>query len=259
MNNETTADEERSGGIQVISRAAAILNVLGSHPEGLSLGAIANEVQLPRSTVQRIVAALAEESIVRTEGAGGVKLGPMLLRLVSTIHTDVIAIAQPYLQQLCNETEETVSLGRGSGRQIANIHYVIAERELRVVPKFGLNLPVYSTSAGRALLAMKSDQEIRLLVGETLEPATENTVRDIDTLLAKVAQVRSSGISMESGETVLGVSTMSTAIDTILGHYSISVLMPTERFSTKKDSIQQAVLRCKESLIGEIGRLSSAK
>ncbi|WP_369788560.1 IclR family transcriptional regulator [Rouxiella sp. WC2420] len=259
MNNEILADEERSGGIQVISRAAAILNALGSHPEGLSLGAIANEVQLPRSTVQRIVAALAEEGMVRTEGAGGVRLGPMLLRLVSTIHTDVIAIASPYLQQLCNETEETVSLGRASGRQISNIHYIVAERELRVVPKFGLNLPIYSTSAGRALLSMKSNQEIRQLVGETLEPATKNTVKDISTLLTKIEQVRSTGISMESGETVLGVSTMSTAIETILGHYSISVLMPTERFGSRQQIVEQAILRCKESLIGEIGRLNSAK
>ncbi len=259
MNSENTAEEERSGGIQVISRAAAILNALGSHPEGLSLGAIANEVNLPRSTVQRIVAALAEEKMVRTEGVGGVRLGPMLLRLVSTIHTDVIAIASPYLQQLCNDTEETVSLGRASGRQISNIHYIVAERELRVVPKFGLNLPIYSTSAGRALLSIKSDQEIRQLVGETLEPATENTVKDIDALLGKVEIVRSSQISMESGETVLGVSTISTAIDTILGQYSISVLMPTERFSSKKQRVEEAIWRCKESLISEIGKLSGKR
>jgi DNA-binding IclR family transcriptional regulator len=259
MNTEYSVEEERSGGIQVISRAAAILNALGSHPEGLSLGAIANEVQLPRSTVQRIVAALGEEGIVRTEGAGGVRLGPMLLRLVSTIHTDVVAIASPYLQQLCNETEETVALGRASGRQIANIHYIVAERELRVVPKFGLNLPIYSTSAGRALLSLKSDLEIRQLVGETLEPATENTVKDIDALMQKVAQVRATGISMESGETLLGISTLAIAIDTILGHYSISVLMPTERHAAKLESVQQAVLRCKEALIGEIGKLGIGK
>jgi len=259
MNNETSSEEERSGGIQVISRAAAILNALGSHPEGLSLGAIATEVQLPRSTVQRIVAALTEEGIVRTEGAGGVRLGPMLLRLVSTIHTDVIAIASPYLQQLCHDTQETVALGRASGRQIANIHHIVAERELRVVPKFGLNLPIYSTSAGRALLSLKSDSEIRQLVGETLEPATENTVKDIDTLLRKVDAVRTRGISMESGETVLGISSMATAIDTILGHYSISVLMPTERHAAKQLSVQQAIMRCKESLIGEIGKLGSGK
>lgn len=259
MNSDHAVDEERSGGIQVISRAAAILNTLGSHPEGLSLGAIANDVKLPRSTVQRIVAALAEEGMVRTEGAGGVRLGPMLLRLVSTVHTDVIAIASPYLQQLCHETEETVSLGRASGRQISNIHCIVAERELRIVPKFGLNLPIYSTSAGRALLSLQSDAEIRQLVGETLEPATENTVKDIDSLLEKIAHVRSSGISMESGETVLGISSMATAIDTILGHYSISVLIPTERRATKQDKVQHAILRCREALIGEIGKLGSAK
>lgn len=257
MNIEQSVDEERSGGIQVIARAAAILNALGSHPQGLSLGAIANEVQLPRSTVQRIVAALGEEGMVRAEGAGGVRLGPMLLRLVSTIHSDVIAIASPYLQQLCHETEETVALGRASGRQIANIHHIVAERELRVVPKFGLNLPIYSTSAGRALLSLISDQEIRQLVGETLEPATSNTVKDINALLAKVAQVRASGISMENGETVLGISSVATAIDTILGHYSISVLIPTERRDAKLQMVQQAIMRCKESLIGEIGKMSS--
>jgi len=258
MNIDSSAEEERSGGIQVISRAAAILNTLGRHPEGLSLGAIANEVQLPRSTVQRIVAALAEEGFVRAEGAGGVRLGPMLLRLVPTIHSDVIAIASPYLQQLCNETEETVALGRASGRQISNIHHIVAERELRVVPKLGLNLPIYSTSAGRALLSLQSDSEIRHLVGDTLEPATENTVKDINALLVKIAQVRQDGISIESGETVLGISSMAAAVDTILGHYSISVLMPTERRAVKQQAVTEAILRCKESLSGEIGKLGGA-
>ena len=51
MAQDIAGDEERSGGIQVISRAATILNALGKHPHGMSLGAIANDVDLPRSTV----------------------------------------------------------------------------------------------------------------------------------------------------------------------------------------------------------------
>jgi DNA-binding IclR family transcriptional regulator len=255
MAQDIAGDEERSGGIQVISRAASILNALGKHPQGMSLGAIAHDVDLPRSTVQRIVAALAEEGLVRSEGSGGVRLGPTLLKLVSTVHTDVIAIASPFLRQLCESTDETVSLGRASGRQIANIHSIVAERELRVVPRVGLNLPIYSTSGGRALLSLKTDDEIRIIVGEVLEPATEQTVRTVDSLLNKIADVRESGISMENDETVDGVSTLAVAIDTILGRYSVSVLFPTSRREAKEALIRDALLECKNALIGEIGKL----
>ena len=44
--------------VQVIARAAAVLRTLEGQPGGLSLGQIAQDVGLPRSTVQRIVAAL---------------------------------------------------------------------------------------------------------------------------------------------------------------------------------------------------------
>ena len=254
MSDDHSVDEERSGGIQVISRAAKILNALGKNPQGMSLGAIANEVQLPRSTVQRIVAALAEEGLVRSEGMAGVRLGPTLLRLVSTVHTDVIAIASPYLKQLSDTINETVALGRTSGIKIANIYNVVAERELRVSPRVGLNLPIYGTSAGRALLALKSDEEIHSLLGDSFEPATENTVRDIKSLLAKVARVRETGVSTETGETVEGISTMAVSLDTLLGRYAVSIILPTARLGSKEDEMREALLNCKAALLSEIGK-----
>lgn len=248
-------DEERSGGIQVIARAASILNALGAHPEGMSLGAIAQAVALPRSTVQRIVAALAEEGMVRSHGNHGFRLGPTLLRLVATVHSDIIAIATPFLQALCNETNETVTLARPSGRQIAIVHMVVANRELRVVPRFGLNLPIYSTSGGRALLALNSDDEVRRLLGGEFEPVTDNTVCDIGSLLAALHDVRQQGVAVEHGETLEGISSMGVAIDTLLGRYSVSLLVPTERLQRQLPALRTAILACRASLMGEIGRL----
>jgi DNA-binding transcriptional ArsR family regulator len=67
-------------GIQVISRAAAILRAVGAQPDGLSLGKLANATGLARSTVQRIVDALEMEHLVQA-GAGGVRPGWGLRRL----------------------------------------------------------------------------------------------------------------------------------------------------------------------------------
>ena len=50
--------------VQVIARAAAILRALEDENSGLSLGQIAQRVNLARSTVQRIVAALETEKLV---------------------------------------------------------------------------------------------------------------------------------------------------------------------------------------------------
>ena len=55
---------EPSSGIQVIARAAAILRACKDGGSALSLAQIAGRVGLARSTVQRIVSALAAEGLL---------------------------------------------------------------------------------------------------------------------------------------------------------------------------------------------------
>lgn len=52
-----SAEEQdtRSGGIQVIARAAELLRVLQAHPGGLSQAEIGERVGMARSTVSRIL------------------------------------------------------------------------------------------------------------------------------------------------------------------------------------------------------------
>src|SRR5690606_8018256 len=95
-NHKTLACEDSRQGIQVIARAAAITRALSRSPQGLSLAAIAQEVNLPRSTVQRIVNALQDEYIVEPIGpGGGFRLGPAIGRLLYQTQTDIISVVHP--------------------------------------------------------------------------------------------------------------------------------------------------------------------
>src|SRR5262245_39081560 len=97
--------------VQVIARAAAILRALEEQPAGLSLGQISQRVDLARSTVQRIVAALAAEKLlIAASPTGRVRLGPTILRLAASARTDFVALARPFLVRLSNELNETVDL-----------------------------------------------------------------------------------------------------------------------------------------------------
>ena len=72
---------ESTGGVQVIARAAQVLRALEGEPHGLSLARLAERVALPRSTVHRIVTALAAEGLLASvSSTGGVRIGPEFAR-----------------------------------------------------------------------------------------------------------------------------------------------------------------------------------
>ena len=101
--------------VQVIARAAAILRALEDEGAGLSLGQIAQRVNLARSTVQRIVAALeAEKFLIAASPTGRVRLGPTILRLAASARTDFVAVARPYLTQLSQRAQEKPSTSPSS-------------------------------------------------------------------------------------------------------------------------------------------------
>ena len=106
--------KDHSGGIQVIARAAAILRVLERQPDGLSLGQIAKAAGLSRSTVQRIVAALAMENFVTTTGPNpGVRIGAGLIGIAAAVGSSTLALLRPHLRALSLEVWRSCHPSKG--------------------------------------------------------------------------------------------------------------------------------------------------
>lgn len=245
------SDEEKSaGGVQVIARAASILEVLGQDPSGLSLGDIAGRVALPRSTVQRIVSALEAANLVRNEGAGRIGLGAGLLRLMSSAHADLVSVAKPALQALGTATNETVVLSRMSGSQLMVEHRLVSDRELQVAPRLGLTgMPLVSTSAGRALLALDEDGQVMRRV-DALPAAQEKLLRQ------QLAEIRNRGFACDEGELMEGITSSAVAVESILGRFAVSLPIPTVRFDRAREHYLERLMACKETLQRQVGALN---
>ena len=120
--------------VQVIARAAAILRSLEDQPSGLSLGQIAQRVGLARSTVQRIVSALeVEKLVIAASPTGRVRLGPAILRLATSVQTDFVTIARPFMVKLSNELRETVDVASVKRDHLVFIDQVVGPQRLRTV------------------------------------------------------------------------------------------------------------------------------
>jgi DNA-binding IclR family transcriptional regulator len=238
-------DGESRTGIQVIARAASVLRVLKGS-SGLSLGQIAEHASLPRSTVQRIVDALqAERLVTASSGGSGIRLGPELHALSEAARFNVVDLMRPLLLRLAAQTEETVDLSVLRNGRIVFIDQVPGSHRLRAISAVGEVFPLATTANGRVCLALLDDVEAqRLLVAEGLAP--------IDDTMARLADVRRSGLAFDEDEHTQGISAVGLGfIDPRGDRYAVSVPVPTSRFAQQRDRVS-AALRLLRSPIADL-------
>lgn len=242
--------EQEKGGIQVISRAAAILRSLQDEPDGLSLGAIAKRIDLPRSTVQRLVDALALEQLLDVQGAAGVRLGPALMRLASHSHVDILSLTRPHLEALAQDSGETVVLVQAAGLEILILQSVVSRQTLRVAPGDGSYLSIYATSAGKVLLSRMSDAAVTTLLDGKMQHLTAYT-RTLEQLLQELAGIRAENFSCDMEEHLPGVGAMSVGLDTAQGTYALSIVGPVGRIDGGRVRLRELLEACVRKIGGQ--------
>ncbi|HZD92321.1 MAG TPA: IclR family transcriptional regulator [Pseudolabrys sp.] len=251
MDNPTISPKNDKSQVQVIARAATILRALEEENAGLSLGQIAQRVNLARSTVQRIVAALETESLVIAATPNGrVRLGPAILRLAASVRSDFIAAARPFLERLSSELQETVDLSVVKKDHLVFIDQVIAPQRLRTVSAVGETFPLYCTANGKAYLAQLGDTALEKLIGRVYEPRTPNTLTKIEALRDELAKVRANhGVAFDCEEHTLGICAAGVALRDPLGNsVAISVPVPIQRFRDQQQHIAERLLATKRAM-----------
>ena len=236
--------------VQVIARAAAILRALEDEAAGLSLGQIAQRVNLARSTVQRIVAALeAEKFLIAASPTGRWRLGPTILRLAASARTDFVGVVRPYLTQLSSELKETVDLSVVKKDHLVFIDQVIGSQRLRMVSAVGETFPLYCTANGKAYLATLDDTAIAKLIGTSYEQRTPRTLTRLEDLLRDLKTVRKTGVAIDREEHALGVCAAGVVTRDPVGNaVAISVPVPAQRFYKHQRTIVAHLQATKEAL-----------
>ena len=236
--------------VQVIARAASILRALEDENSGLSLGQIAQRVNLARSTVQRIVAALENEKLVIAATPNGrVRLGPTILRLAASVRSDFIARARPHLERLSAELQETVDLATVKKDHLVFIDQVIGSHRLRTVSAVGETFPLYCTANGKAYLAQLTDAAVEALIGKTFPARTPRTITRLDGLLAELKTIRANGVGFDHEEHAGGICAAGVALYDPLGNaVAVSVPVPTQRCTGRERDIAERLIATKRAL-----------
>jgi DNA-binding IclR family transcriptional regulator len=237
----------RRHGLQVIERAGMVLRALETTRTGMTLAELAAAVSLPKSTVNRLVLALADEGLVSWNGRGSIRLGPALPRLAAASRGLLRDEVRPYLERLATDVGETVDLSVLEASVVRLIDQIPSSHPLRAVSVVGTTTDVHCTAGGKALLAAMPRDAAAALLPARLRPATDKTITSRGSLWAELDQVAASGVAFDHEEFADGISAVGCVVRDAGGvRGAVSVVAPTARFVGREELLAERLRRACE-------------
>jgi DNA-binding IclR family transcriptional regulator len=196
------ASEPRSGRVQSVDRACALLRAVGrAAPTGAPVADLALECGLNRATAWRLLATLEDNALVEREpGTGRYVLGLGVTRLAAAVGVDgLVRRARPVLERLSTASGETADLAvvRPTG-----LTYVdeVAPATVMSANWLGRTVPLHATSSGKAWLAWLPIVEAHALLAAPLTRFTDTTLATLPALDEELTLIRSRGYGTCRGE-----------------------------------------------------------
>jgi len=231
-------------GVQVIARAARILRVLEERPAGLTLAEISRTVGLARSTVQRILRALAaEDFVVEAQPGRGARIGPGLARLGASLALNLTELLHARLVALRDEFGETVDLSVLSGGSAVFIDQIPGRRRLVALSAVGQRFPLHCTANGKAMLACYPREHAAALLDQSVASHPAHPLADRGRLLREIEMVRRQHLAFDLGEHDAAIGAVGTAVLDSFGRpVAVSIPVPWSRFAERRKDLGRALL-----------------
>jgi DNA-binding IclR family transcriptional regulator len=237
---ETSASS--SSGLQVVQRAAAVLRVVGDQGGGPRLADLATRVDLPKTTLHRVVGALADEGLLRVDDGGRIWLGAALIELSRAATADLATQVRPAVSRLHRAVDETVDVAIVEGPTVRFIDQIQSTRPLRAVSAVGAVFPLHASANGKAALAAMAPGEAAAVLAGPLEALTPATITDPAVLRAELVEIARSGIGYDRQEHTVGICAVGAAVVGPAGPVlTLSLPVPTERFVANQDELTAAL------------------
>ncbi len=185
-------------------RAFEILEMIGSNKNGLTHGKIAQDLNIPKSSLSKLISSLMAKNYLTLDTTTRTySIGPQVLFLASSYlaRLDIVRVAQPIIREVMVKTNESASLMIRNGNEGLIVckenspHVVIARFSI------GTRVPLYATAGGKILLAFLSTEEIEQYVSSVeLKPLTRSTITKPEKLKRELEAIRRRGLAYCNGE-----------------------------------------------------------
>ncbi|MDC3425662.1 IclR family transcriptional regulator [Aquibacillus sp. 3ASR75-11] len=254
---------ERENMVKSVSRALDIIQLISSKKDGLGVTEIANQIDINKSSVYRILSTLAQYGYIeQEEEKGRYKLGYKFLEVSTNLldSIDLRSEARPYLLELEEETNEVIHLVVFDQDEVVYIEKLEGNETLRMHSKVGKRAPVHCTSVGKAILAHLPTSVVLDIMERSGMPAhTDKTITDKEAFLRELIEVKKRGYALDLEENEFGIICIAAPIFNHLGKVTaaVSVSGPTIRMTDNRiEQLKARMIETGKNISIRLGNVS---
>ena len=208
--------------VKTLERGLRVLEALAQAGES-PLGPLAERVGLAKSTLYRLLRALAQAGFVEEEG-GVYRVGHKAFAVGQAYPKRSLSQAvRPEMEALARETGESVNLAVPLGREALYLDQVEGTKLVRLFTAPGSRAPLHATGVG-------------VPEGLSLTPYTPHTLTRLPDLLRELEAVRGRGYALDNEEKELGVRCVAAPVFGASGGVvaALSLSAPASRLSLEE-------------------------
>lgn len=241
---------------QTLQRAIAILDSFSPNKPDLGVREAARIVGLSSSTTGRLLASLKELGVLdQNPKTHTYSLGGKVLTWANiyTNTLDVRNLSMSALQQLHQDTQETISLYVMEGDERVCVERLESPQNVRIVARIGRRLPLYAGSAGKVFLAFLPEERRNEILNHTdFTPFTSQTITDRERLMEELEKIKSQGFAVSRGEWTSDASGVAAPIFNSSREIvaAITISGPSQRFTDEK------ILKYSREILVVAGKIS---
>lgn len=251
-----SGDEQRFPTVKSADRVLIVLELLAGR-EPMRLMEIADELGLPRSSTSNLLRTMARRRFVdydREQKRYAIGSRLRELARASERDDDLVALAQPLMDRLVEQTGETVQLAQLEGMEVVYLAISESPHPMKLVSEVGKRLFAHGTGVGKTLLAqLAPDEAERRLRSVALPRFTPATLVDVGALLDDLRATAARGYGTDDEEYVLGCRCVAIPVFGPRGEAiaAMSVSIPTPRYD---DAVGERALAALRAAAGELSR-----
>ncbi len=206
----------------IVKKAFDILKAISQSEKGLRISDISTDLDISKSTVHGITAALEEQgAITRHPDSKRYTIGLTLMELGKAAYerVDIVKSARPAMENLMEQCGESVFLGIRNAHHVTVIDIVESRKDFKISSPIGTALPLLAGAVGKAFLsAMPAPEAAAYLKTHPLRRFTSQTIVDPAIYLEELKAVKKRGYALDDEEYIAGVRAVAVCLSPRAGH-----------------------------------------
>ncbi len=188
--------------VTTLAHGLQVLEAFHPGDDTLSNSELAARSKLSRPTVSRLTSTLVRLGYLSRDAAGRYKLGTRVLAIAYPLLAGlkIRQLARPLMREFAAAAGGTVSLAMPIGLQFIYIETVRTTNAIAHVPEIGFSSALAPTAAGRALLSLYTEAELKAYEDQMNATQAEQWAQIRPATLAAIGDCHTRGYCVSLGE-----------------------------------------------------------